>query len=129
MISLILFRSVHTPINPVQIQALGAVGPFDQLLILIETAVAVPIVEELMFRGLLFPALSSRWGYAAGVVLTSAVFGLLHPNLPAGFLPLWTLGAAFAVVFQQRKSLLPCIVMHSIHNGFVTIMMFMVFAR
>jgi membrane protease YdiL (CAAX protease family) len=124
-----LFQSVHTPINPVQIQALSAIGPFDQLLMLVETAVAAPIVEELMFRGLLFPALRSRWGYVSGVVLTSAVFGLLHPNLPAGFLPLWTLGAAFAVVFQRRQSLLPCIVMHALHNGFVTVMMFMVFAK
>jgi len=129
LISSRIFHAIHTPINPVQVQALSAIGPLDQLVMLAETALAVPIVEELMFRGLLFPALASKWGYAGGVILTSAVFGLLHPNLPAGFLPLWTLGAAFAVVFQRRQSLLPCIVMHSLHNGFVTIMMFMVFAK
>jgi membrane protease YdiL (CAAX protease family) len=129
LVSSWVFRGIHTPVNPVQTQALSAFGPWDQLLMLIETAAAAPIVEELMFRGLLFPALKWRWGYVGGVVLTSAVFGLLHPNLPAGFLPLWTLGAAFAVVFQRRQSLLPGIVMHAIHNGFVTIMMFMVFAK
>jgi len=129
VVSARIFHSVHTPINPVSVQALTAIGPLDQLLMLVETAMAAPIVEELMFRGLLFPALKSRWGYIGGVVLTSAVFGLLHPNLPGGFLPLWTLGAAFAVVFQRRQSLLPCIVMHSLHNGLVTVMMFMVFAR
>ena len=129
LISSRVFQSVHTPVNPVQIQALSAINPLDQLLLLIEAAIAAPIVEELMFRGLLFPALKSRWGYFGGVFLTSAVFGLLHPNLPEGFLPLWTLGASFAVVFERRQSLLPCIVMHSLNNAFVTIMMFTVFAK
>lgn len=129
LISSRLFHSVHTPVNPVQMQAMDAINPWDQILILIEASLAAPIVEELMFRGLLFPALKWRWGMPGGVILTSAVFALLHPNLPAGFLPLWTLGAAFALVFQRTKTLLPSIAMHAIHNGLVTITMFLLFSK
>lgn len=129
LISYQIFRNVHTPVNPIQIEAMWALRPIDQLLMMVETAVAAPIVEELMFRGVLLPALSERWGRLGGIALTSAVFALLHPNLPAGFLPLWTLGAAFAVVTQRRNSLLPNIVMHALHNGYITLTMFFLFAK
>ncbi len=33
-----LFHGIHTPLNPVQVRAMGAIGPFDQLLMLLETA-------------------------------------------------------------------------------------------
>lgn len=128
ILSSYIFRSVHTPINPVQMEGMLASSPLDRLLLLIETAVVAPIVEETMFRGVLMPALMSRWGRVGGMLMTSAIFALLHPNLPEGFLPLFGIGLAFAIVFAKRKTLLPSIVMHSIHNGIITVTMILLFS-
>ena len=129
LLSAWVFQRFHTPINPVEVEMMVSQSRLDQLLMLIQAAVAAPIVEEMMFRGLLFPALRERWGTVMGILLSSACFALVHPNLPSGFLPLWTLGAAFAITFQRRGSLLPNIVMHGLHNGFVTLTLFALFAK
>src|SRR5207237_10889346 len=37
-----------------------------------------PIVEELAFRGLLYPAWRNAWGWIAATVASALVFGLFH---------------------------------------------------
>ena len=51
--------------------------PLSLLLLLITFAVQAP-TEEMLFRGYLLPVFSNRWGAAAGVLLSSALFGLAH---------------------------------------------------
>jgi membrane protease YdiL (CAAX protease family) len=46
-----------------------------------------PIVEELVFRGLLYRAWERQWGWIPSLFLTSACFGLFHlHNFTATFL-------------------------------------------
>ena len=116
-ISMALFSRFQTPPHPVLMSIAGLHTPFDRALLLIESAVAPPLVEELMFRGLLYPALREKWGVAGGVILSAAIFALVHPTLPGGFLPLWSMGAIWAFTFERRNSLLPGILMHALNNG------------
>lgn len=51
------------------------------------------------------------------MILSAAVFALVHPTLPGGFLPLWAMGAIWAFTFERRNSLLPSILMHALNNG------------
>lgn len=37
-----------------------------------------PLVEETIFRGFLYPVIARRLGIAAGIVITGALFGLMH---------------------------------------------------
>src|SRR5262249_33212277 len=47
-----------------------------------------PLVEELFFRGFLYPVLVRRMGMATAVLLTSAGFGLIHaPQLGRAWAP------------------------------------------
>ena len=75
-----------------------------------------PFFEELFFRGVLFNSFRARWGLAAGVVASAAVFALVHP-LPFGFLPIFALGSVFSMLFYQRGSLIPNMVAHGLHNA------------
>ncbi|MBP6962817.1 MAG: CPBP family intramembrane metalloprotease [Armatimonadetes bacterium] len=77
---------------------------------------AAPFFEELFFRGVLFSSLRARWGVGAGVIVSAVAFGLVHP-LPLGLLPILVLGIVFAVAFNQRGSLLTCIVAHACNNA------------
>lgn len=114
-----IFRHFPAPLNDVQVEMLGIRSDLDKLLLLLVAAVAAPVVEEIMFRGLLYPALRQRWGVLGGAALSAALFAAIHPTIPTGFLPLWLLGFAFAMVYEWRGSLLPNILMHSLHNGLI----------
>jgi len=72
--------------------------PFDQFFVKASDAYLIsifavtlgPLMEELFFRGLLYPVLARRLGVFWGVVLTALPFGLMH---------MFQYGYAWGVVF------------------------------
>ena len=52
--------------------------PVGVFLLVVVVGVGAPVFEELFFRGLLLPAIADRLGNAAGLVLSSLVFGAVH---------------------------------------------------
>lgn len=129
LLSQFLFHRFHTPVNPAQFESVAAQFTLDKALVFLLAAVAAPIVEETMFRGLLYSALRARFGVAIGAMLSAAVFAGVHPTLPGGFLPIWVIGVALALVYERRGSLLPGIILHGIHNGLITLMGFAIFSK
>jgi len=84
---------------------------------LILTAVAVaPLVEEVVFRGVFFPALARHRGIPAAVVLVSMLFALIHGHPPAA-LPLFIVGSTLATAYLYTGSLLVPIFIHAIFNA------------
>lgn len=77
--------------------------------------VALPIAEEIMFRGALYGGLRRLMPRGAAMVFVGVLFGLLHdgPTL----LPVATLGIALAYVYERTGSLLAPCILHSVHNG------------
>lgn len=103
--------------HPVGQEALDATGP-QAIALLLFAAVVAPIWEEIMFRGLLFPALSiitknPIWG----ALISSFAFAAIHPQGPAGIPLLMSLALAMCFISYQTKSLIPNIVMHALNNG------------
>lgn len=84
---------------------------------LILTAVAVaPLVEEVVFRGVFFPALARHRGIPAAVVLVSMLFAFIHGHPPAA-LPLFVVGTTLATAYLYTGSLLVPIFIHAIFNS------------
>lgn len=83
---------------------------------LITVTLAAPLGEELFFRGFLQPALASRWGQAAAVVVGGALFSLIHLD-PIGFVGLWEIGILFALLRHASGSLWPAVLAHAVNNG------------
>ena len=83
------------------------------------TCVLAPLAEEVFFRGFLFPVLRSRWGTAAGVIATGALFSLVHASgSPAeALIVLFVLGAGLCLLYLRTGSLLPCIGLHALNNA------------
>jgi membrane protease YdiL (CAAX protease family) len=78
-------------------------------------AVAGPIVEELVFRGLGFRLLE-RYGQKAAIVLVGVCFGLWHGLIEA--LPtLIVFGIALAYVRSRTGSVYPGMALHVLFNG------------
>ena len=80
-----------------------------------------PLVEELFFRGFLYPALSKRIGIGASVVLTAASFAVLHQGqLAHAWIPLtwlFLVGTVLTLVRARTKSVALCVVMHVGYNA------------
>ena len=118
LLSAWLTRFFPVPSHPIS-ERLPSAGPMELVLLFTTAIVLAPITEELMFRGLLFPALAERlkspW---AGMLVSGFLFAAIHPQGPSGWPPLIAVGFMAALVTYQTGSLLPAMVLHSLHNIF-----------
>lgn len=75
-----------------------------------------PFFEELMFRGWIYGGLAKRWGHTAAMVISAALFAVIHGDAPA--LPaLFVLGLIFAWVYRRSGSLWASILVHAMWNA------------
>ncbi len=83
---------------------------------LLVLAVLAPLVEELVFRGLLYGWLAGRWGHLVAFLVSSLAFAAAHYE-PAHILLVAPLGLWFGWLRWRTNSLVPSIVAHVINNG------------
>lgn len=74
--------------------------------------IIAPVLEELIFRGYLLHRWSKKWGLAAGILLSSAVFGAVHPDTLAAAIT----GIGFALLYLKTQTLWAPIAAHSLYN-------------
>lgn len=80
------------------------------------TAVVVPLVEELFFRGYMFKRFDAPgWTRFVALVVSSAAFALLHERWLAAFLA----GIAYALVTLRRGRLTDAIFAHAVTNAVI----------
>lgn len=105
-------------------------GTAWQRILLAVCGIAVsPVCEEVVFRKWLQDFLVRRTGLRAGIALTVLVFVFLHFSWSAA-LPLAILAVGLSVARIRTGSLIPCIVMHVLHNASVFLFLsFALFAR
>jgi len=79
-----------------------------------------PLVEELFFRGFLYPALSRPLGVAPATAITAAGFALLHSeqlaHAWAPLLILFGVGTALTAIRAVTKSVALCVFIHMGYN-------------
>ena len=80
-----------------------------------------PLVEEVVYRGVLYSALQKNFGVPIGVFLVTILFAAVHvyqyyPSYSTIFL-ICLLSLILTLVRVATKNLLPCIVLHTLFNG------------
>ena len=87
-----------------------------------------PLLEELFFRGFLYPVLARRFGVAIAVLMTAAGFGLIHaPQLGRAWGPvlvIFMVGLALTITRALTKSVAAGLIMHIAYNGTLSILLF-----
>jgi hypothetical protein len=83
---------------------------------LLLAGVAVPIAEELIFRGFLYNFLKERWGVWPGVFVSALIFGIIHANIAVG-VTAFLLGILLAILYEYSHSLWTSILVHAINNS------------
>ena len=95
---------------------LDAVFRLHAVPMLVTVTLAAPLGEELFFRGFAFSALSRSWGVVAGLLISGALFSLLHMD-PVGFVGLMEIGILLAALRYWSGSLWAAILGHAVNNG------------
>ena len=96
---------------------LSGPDPKDFLWVL-SAVVLAPLIEELVFRGTLFRKWRVRWGASKAVLLSSVIFGVLHPQHVTAFLA----GLTYALVYTRVRSLWAAVVLHALSNGMLLVL-------
>jgi len=78
----------------------------------ISLVVLAPILEEVLFRGLIFSRLTKKWNMTWGMILSSLAFGLLHMDPIGAFV----FGIMTCVLYVRTKTLLVPMVLHAMNN-------------
>jgi membrane protease YdiL (CAAX protease family) len=113
-----LVRATGLPLTPQPIAELlvTSLSSGGVWLVVALAVVIAPLFEEIIFRGLAYPALKQRWGTVPALVLVSALFALTHLHLPS-FGPLFVLGVGLGLAYESTGSLLASITMHALFNA------------
>ena len=82
---------------------------------LILAGTIAPIVEEIVYRGLLFPLWERDHGWLPATLMTSALFALYHPH----FVPAFLASVIFTCVYSRTRSLRASILVHACGNLFL----------
>jgi len=91
-------------------------SPSGSILILFFISVIVaPIVEEYVFRMIIFSFIEKIFGVLPALILTSFIFAVLHGGF-VQLVPLFLLAVVLQLLYMRYKSLYPSIFLHMLHN-------------
>lgn len=90
-----------------------------------------PLVEELVYRGILYSALQRRFGIILAVAFVTLLFAAIHvPQYSSDNVPdygtiilLLMLSLVLTLIRVKTKNLLPCIVLHTVFNGIQSVLL------
>lgn len=79
---------------------------------------ALPIIEEVLFRGVIFGALAPKVGNLTSAVSTAVLWALVHAVWPPAIVVMYfVLGLALAWVRIRTQRVWPCIAAHAAYNA------------
>jgi len=94
-------------------EAMARAFSVDGMIVALLLAVLLgPVVEELIFRGLLLALWERRYGWTASVLMSSTLFGLYHAN----FLPAFVGSLIYSSLYTRTRSLKVVMLAHGLHN-------------
>ncbi|SPF45095.1 CAAX amino terminal protease family protein [Candidatus Desulfosporosinus infrequens] len=119
--ALVLYKyGLTPPSTDVYTKLLGQATWYTLILNLLLAGVLAPLVEETLFRGIIFGSLQAYFGKWTAAVISAAIFSGLHLQA-YGFFPRFILGIALVYLYDKYKSLYPSIALHALNNIVATL--------
>lgn len=91
------------------------------VLIYIYICLLGPILEELIYRGVLLEGLR-KYGNLFGIIMSAVLFGLMHQNITQ-CLPAVAIGIVWGFIAVKSGSLLPTIFLHILNNTMTAVLL------
>lgn len=114
--------NLHPPKGNLPIDAIYQ-DRLSAFLFLLMAVLLAPLVEETIFRGYIYPAIAKSWGVVVSVLITGALFGLLHGFQLGG--ALWQIallvivGIIFTWIRATARTVMASYCMHVGYNSFL----------
>lgn len=108
------------PDTDVYSELLGDVTWYSLILNLFLAGVLAPLVEETLFRGVIFGSLQAYFGKWTAAVISAGIFSALHFQA-YGFFPRFVLGIVLVYLYDKYKSLYPSVGLHALNNILATL--------
>lgn len=101
--------------------------PYSVYLIAVFSVTLGPLMEELFFRGFLFPVLARRFGVATGILTSALGFALMHATQYgyswASVLLILVVGIVLGTVRARQNSVAAAFLVHVAYNGTIILIM------
>lgn len=92
-------------------------------LFVIVPILSAPILEEILFRKILFTLLDERFGFMIAAILSATAFSLIHQDY-THFLVYFAMGFVFAYLYARTQRILVPILVHMALNGITVLVLF-----
>jgi membrane protease YdiL (CAAX protease family) len=102
------------PLSAAEVEMFDELGSGD-LVSLAMTCLLAPVLEEMLFRGVILRSFLQQYPRWPAIVGTAVLFGVAHMNIyqfGAGLV----LGLYVGWLYERTRSLLPCIALHACYN-------------
>lgn len=107
---------VQAPEQPTVQTLKSSVSWNQRILFGVIAILLAPLVEEILFRGILYPTLKQKGYRRLALWGTSLFFALTHSNVPT-FVPLTFLAVILTLLYEETSTLLTPILTHSLFNA------------
>lgn len=87
----------------------------NPVLMIFSVVVFGPLVEEILFRGMIFGKLRRAFSFWPSAVISAVLFGVFHLNLVQGIYA-GAFGLALAYIFEKTETLWGCYLLHALFN-------------
>lgn len=113
----LMTRIGHEPVEQEAVQIMRQTGNLAGSVVLgIVAILLAPVVEEMLFRGLLYPAIKQKGFPRVALWISSTAFALIHFNVTI-FLPLMVLAMVLTWLYERTENLLAPIMAHAVFNA------------
>ena len=85
---------------------------------ILQVVILAPVLEEILFRGLILGSIRQKSGKALGAVfISAAIFGAMHVHIPQKMVNALVIGLILGYIYVKTESLAAVIIIHAINNG------------
>ncbi|NBO65100.1 MAG: CPBP family intramembrane metalloprotease, partial [Acidobacteria bacterium] len=109
------------PHRETDMEKLLRMGATVRYLVAALAVLTAPLVEELVYRGILYAGIEKRFGAPMGVAVVTLLFALVHVpqywGSVAAISAILTLSLALTLLRSFTGRILPCIAIHLVYNG------------
>jgi TPR repeat protein/membrane protease YdiL (CAAX protease family) len=107
--------SISVPRQWLQDQVLSLTSISELQIFIFCGGVVIPVIEEFIFRGVIYKGLRAKLPAVIAVSITSLLFAVVHIE-PWSFLPIFIMSFLLCYSLEKTKSIAVPIVIHSINN-------------
>lgn len=109
------------PHKETDLEKILGLGMNVRILVALLAVGTAPLIEEIVYRGVVYASIEGLWGRAAAFLLSAAIFAVVHVpqywGSAAAITAILTLSLVLTGLRSWTGQLLPCVVVHMIYNG------------